>query len=91
MHQFSTKKFTLKRLTANGENGPHLNCENCPKKGRCHDSLDCVAAVVPVLAAYEETGYSPEEILGMFDELCRKCTGYKDFKNRFCPDCRWNK
>ena len=63
MNQFSTKKFTLKRLTVNDESGPHLNCKNCPRRGHCNDLLDCIDAVVPVLAAYEETGYSPEEIM----------------------------
>lgn len=81
----------MQRLTMNGKNGPHLNCENCPKKGSCNDSLDCVAAVVPVLAAYEETGFSPQSIMDMRNELCLLCGGYKDFKNRLCPACRWNK
>ena len=91
MNQFSTKNLLWKRLTVNDESGPHLNCENCPRKGRCSDSLDCVAVVVPILAAYEETGYPPEEIMEMFNELCLRCGGYRNLKNNRCADCRWNK
>ena len=75
----------------NGKNGPNLNCENCPKKGSCYDLRDCVAAVVQVLAAYEETGFSPQSIMDMRNELCLLCGGYKNLKNPLCPDCRWNK
>ena len=81
----------MQRLTMNGKNGPHLNCDNCPKNGRCNDSRDCVAAVVPVLAAYEETGFSPQSIMHMCNELCLRCGGYRDLKNNRCADCRWNK
>ena len=44
----------MNRLTKRDGDGFSLNHDNCPKRGDCYDSADCVSVLVDRLAAYEE-------------------------------------
>ena len=50
------------RLTQRNGDGYSLNHDACPMRGRCSDSTDCVEVLLARLAAYEETGYTPEDV-----------------------------
>lgn len=43
------------------------------------------------LAAYEDTGFTPEAIITMRGELCLKCGRYTDAHLGACNGCRWRK
>ena len=43
----------MKRLTKRTGDGFSLNHDDCPKRGNCYDSADCVEVLVERLAAYE--------------------------------------
>lgn len=55
----------MKRLTVKRENGYALLHDNCPNRGNCYDSTDCVEALVKRLGEYEDTGFEPEGIYGL--------------------------
>lgn len=43
------------------------------------------------LAAYEDTGWTPEDIKVMHNELCFRCGLYKEAHLGACNGCRWRK
>lgn len=43
------------------------------------------------LAAYEDTGWTPEDIKVMHNELCLQCGRYKEAHLGACNGCRWRK
>lgn len=47
--------------------------------------------VVARLAAYEDTGFTPEAIITMRGELCLKCGRYQEAHLGACNGCRWRK
>lgn len=52
----------MDRLTKKNGDGYSLNHVNCPMHGQCYDSADCVQILLERLAAYEEIGWTPEDI-----------------------------
>ena len=44
----------MKRLTKRNGDGFSLNHDDCPKRGNCYDSADCVDVLVERLAVYED-------------------------------------
>lgn len=57
----------MERLTRRDRGGDAmLNCDNCDEKGRGHCGiLPCRNQLIKALAAYEDTGLTPEEITQM--------------------------
>lgn len=57
----------MERLTQRTEYGLTCNSKNCPKhaKGECDDGDDCREILLERLAAYEDTGLTPEQISGL--------------------------
>ena len=55
----------MKRLTKRNPYGEGFvpDHENCPMRGKCNDSADCVAVLVDRLAAYEESASSNAGLL----------------------------
>lgn len=72
----------MERLTKRNGNGFSINCEKCPKHGRCNDSMDCVEALSNRLAEYEDTGLTPDEIIkmGMMFEDSKRYSGRLELK-----------
>lgn len=52
----------MDRLTKRCRDGYSLNHENCPKRGQCNDSADCVDALLERLAAYEDAEEKREKL-----------------------------
>lgn len=43
----------MKRLIIKEHGAARINCINCPKRGDCYDSADCVNALIERLDYYE--------------------------------------
>lgn len=56
----------MERLTTYEKGELVLNCTDCPVV--CYDAAHCVEILKQRLAAYEDTGLSPDEIMGMIRE-----------------------
>lgn len=41
------------------------------------------------LAAYEDTGYTPVDILTMKNELCQYCGKHRQAHEGACDGCKW--
>ena len=61
----------MERLTAKDpKGGYYVPCKVCPRRGKgCDGPDDCVLVLAKRLAAYEDTGLTPEEIQTMKVEL----------------------
>lgn len=55
------------------------------------DLMERYKVAVDRLAAYEDTGWTPEDIKVMHNELCLKCGLYKDAHLGTCNGCRWRR
>ena len=59
----------MDRLTIRDEQGNvTFSCENCTATD-CADGLDCANAIADRLAAYEDTGLTPEGIKALYDSV----------------------
>lgn len=92
------------RLTKRDEIKPSIIrtvCENCVNNGRQCSGWDCAQVLAQRLAAYEDTGYSPEHLANLdrlaywveYDEpgiyKCTNC-GFPDIHPEFrkrCSNC----
>lgn len=72
----------MDRLTKQAGDGFSIDCEKCPKREQCNDSADCVEALSNRLAAYENTGLTPDEIIkmGMMFEDSKRYSGRLELK-----------
>ena len=78
----------MDRLTKQAGDGFSIDCEKCPKRGQCNDSADCVEALSNRLAAYENTGLTPDEIvkMGMMFEDSKRYSGRLELKIKAYED-----
>lgn len=71
----------MERLTKRLPDGKAvMDCDSCEQKKDKQCTLyECRASLIKRLAAYEDTGFSPEEIFKMYGELCLLESALKNY------------
>lgn len=64
----------MERLTAkHPKDGYYVLCSVCPRHNKeCNGLDDCVYVLTKLLAAYEDTGLTPEEVASLQKKLRRR-------------------
>lgn len=84
----------MERLTARNDGNPYYpRCFELPCEGLLCEREECDLGdkIIDRLAAYEDTGFTPEDIKVMHNELCLQCGNYKRAHLGACSGCRWRK
>lgn len=82
----------MERLTYRSKYGNAVSYGACSAVDCDGDCDNCgIDKLVGRLASYEDTGWTPEDIQTMHNELCLKCGQYKDAHLGACNGCRWKK